>query len=215
VTAGASCLVCLLLNNYILIKHIYSLYDHRKNILRALQYACGITYIAAFIFVILTLRELVADIQWDGIVYKTCVFTSPARFFVGIWCPQVAFELYTFGLTVMNSAERPRRAQIKLITNLNRDGLLYIVVLFLIRTLNMLLSAIPDAALNLMVTFFAWSITILTLSRLVLRVEDMRYKAARVPGYVDALELELAMRDGGTQSLPRVIIETVTTTVAR
>ncbi|KAL6298319.1 hypothetical protein BKA93DRAFT_754263 [Sparassis latifolia] len=136
--------------NIILVRRVYTLYDHRKIILRLLLFACMLTYIIAFAFVILTMREMIAAITWEPTPLRTCVLTSRPKFAVGFWTPQawrVVFELFAFGLTITNAAERPRRAQSRLVSELNRDGFAYILMLFCIRTTNLVLSVLPPADL--------------------------------------------------------------------
>jgi len=214
IVAGIGILLAFAFNNYILMCHLYSLYDHRKTILRISLIACATAYIIALPFVVLSVREMLDDnIAWDPVVYHTCVLTKRIRFAIGIWLPQVAFELFMFVLTIVNAAERPRRAQSKLISDLTRDGLMYILVVFAIRVINLVLFSQPDPAYNFMTGFFTWAVTILTLSRLVLRVERMRFDAAKLPDYMTTMELTL--RGIGTDSQPRVIVDTTTTVIAR
>ncbi|GBE78468.1 hypothetical protein SCP_0113570 [Sparassis crispa] len=215
IAVGVSTILSTASTNFVLIVRVYALYDHRKKILRILIYACVLTFSIGMVFGALALRELIASMIWEPLLYRTCILTSQPHYLVGYWAPQVAFELFTFLLTIFNAAERPRRAQSKLVTDLYRDGFLYIFILFWIRVLNMALSAVPDAAYNLLTPFFTWSVTILTLSRLVLRVEDMRRRAGTMHGHVDALELTLQheahVEAAVAGRFPFITVNTVTT----
>ncbi|GBE84610.1 hypothetical protein SCP_0605890 [Sparassis crispa] len=87
-----------------------------------------------------------------------------------------------------------------------------------IRTTNLVLSVLPpaDLAYNWLFVFLLWSITLLTLSRLVVRVEAMRDRVGTMTLYVDELELTVQNEEcaqsaeGG--SPPFITINTVTTT---
>jgi len=213
IEAAISFLLSVATGHFILIMRLYALYDQKKNILRILQITFVFTYAIAFAFGVLTVTELESNILWLPLIAHECILTTRPRFLVGFWAPQVVFELFMFVLTVVNAAERPRRAQSKLMAVLNRDGFIYFFVVFGIRFVNLVLSTLPNPNYDLMITYFTWAVTITTLSRMILKVESMREEASRSPGYLTGtFELE---EHEDRPSVSKVAINTVTTTQVR
>ncbi|KAH8997712.1 hypothetical protein EDB86DRAFT_2828801 [Lactarius hatsudake] len=97
----------LVLANYIMIIRVYTLWDHRKWMLRTLFIGYALSQPASY--------------------------SLPA-----------IFDVFLFVLTITNAASRPRRANVKIITDLRRDGLVFYLGLFVGRFLNVALSIPTD-----------------------------------------------------------------------
>ena len=93
--------------------------------------------------------------RYEPLVFHTCVVMEKPHLLSGLWgsqvgaefqflsnwltaywwraIKQVVFDIYVFVLTIWNAAERPRRVETELVTQLNRDGIFFFFVrLFLL-----------------------------------------------------------------------------------
>ncbi|KAG9312686.1 hypothetical protein JVU11DRAFT_7103 [Chiua virens] len=130
--------------------------------------------------------------------------------FVLLWSPGMAFELMIFFTMLWNALDRPRSRKTGVAKILYRDGSLFFLVLFVSRLLNMLVSIIAPASLLFVGVFFIWSISNITLSRLVLKlrrlstpaVDDEQEDAETALEDVEHTELPVLPRhgSGGGQS---------------
>lgn len=66
--------------------------------------------------------------QVDNVVFHTCIITKKPHRLIGLWASQVVFDIYVFLMTIVNAAERPRRVETELVSDLSRDGVLYFFV---------------------------------------------------------------------------------------
>ncbi|TFK45970.1 hypothetical protein OE88DRAFT_1059173 [Heliocybe sulcata] len=113
--------------------------------------------------------------SYDAEDFHICALSARARYLPAVWGCQIAFDVYIFALSVINAAERPRRAESPLMSGLYRDGVFFFAALFWLRVANMTASGLPDVSYNLLLSFSVWPMTILTTSRLILRMEAMKY----------------------------------------
>ncbi|KAI0310456.1 hypothetical protein OF83DRAFT_870053 [Amylostereum chailletii] len=86
----------------------YITWDHRPRIIRILNGALAFSFLASFGCCIASLTELYHDIELDNDVYHVCLISHKPSAWVGIWVPQVVFQVFTIGLTLFNAGERPR-----------------------------------------------------------------------------------------------------------
>ncbi|KAH9162467.1 hypothetical protein EDB89DRAFT_638690 [Lactarius sanguifluus] len=116
----------LILANYIMIIRVYTLWDHRKWMLRTLYIGYSLSVCSTLAFVATSIVQL----AHDPIIFHMCLITGRSPYWIGIWLSQALFDVFLFVLTVTNAASRPRRANVKIITDLRRDGLVFYLGLF-------------------------------------------------------------------------------------
>ncbi|KAI0057040.1 hypothetical protein BV25DRAFT_1902896 [Artomyces pyxidatus] len=191
-------LLTLTAGNYLMIVRIYTLWDHRKWVLRVVLAGFGICVcltLGMLIPSVDTILRSVSGARFDNDIFHVCVIGVQPKFWVGIWVSQVAFDVFCLLLTVANAASRPRTVDVRLISDLRRDGLIFYVAIFSLRLLNVVLAAINRVHLFLMAITFVWSMTTVTVCRLVLRVERMIQKVGEDPRRFGHTSFELHFLD--------------------
>lgn len=126
---------------------------------------------ATIAFVVATCVELMPLIIYDPIVFRMCLIVGRTPYWIGIWLSQALFDVFLFVLTLFNAASRPRRANVKIITDLRRDGCVFYLGLFVGRFLNIALSIPASREYYPIAVSFVLSLTTVSVTRLVLRVE--------------------------------------------
>ncbi|KAI9452640.1 hypothetical protein BJY52DRAFT_1190127 [Lactarius psammicola] len=130
----------LILANYIMIIRVYTLWDHRKWMLQTLYVGYSISVCSTVAFVAISIVQLAPHVIHDSFIFHMCLITGRSPYWIGIWLSQALFDVFLFVLTLFNAASRPRRANVKIITDLRRDGCVFYLGLFVGRFLNVALS---------------------------------------------------------------------------
>ncbi|KAH9044186.1 hypothetical protein EDB84DRAFT_821743 [Lactarius hengduanensis] len=118
------------LANYIMIIRVYTLWDHRKWMLRTLYIGYSLSVCSTIAFVATSIVQLAPHVIHDPFIFHMCLITGRSPYWIGIWLSQALFDVFLFVLTITNAASRPRRANVKIITDLRRDGLVFYLGLF-------------------------------------------------------------------------------------
>ncbi|KAH9060330.1 hypothetical protein EDB83DRAFT_907564 [Lactarius deliciosus] len=163
----------IVLANYIMIIRVYTLWDHRKWMLRTLYIGYSLSVCSTIAFVATSIVQLAPHVIHDPFIFHMCLITGRTPYWIGIWLSQALFDVFLFVLTITNAASRPRRANVKIITDLRRDGLVFYLGLFVGRFLNVALSIPTDRQYYLIAVSFVLSLSTVTVTRLVLRVERL------------------------------------------
>lgn len=169
-TMGA---ILLSLANWGLIVWQYSLWDHRRWVLRALMCAFTVSYLSLLVCLAYGIYQLFDTISFDQEIFHTCMVHNKTAAFTGAWGAQVAFDVAVGAMTFWNAADRPRRAEIKLVSDMLRDGFLWYCVVFAVRLANLILCFFHNASFGLMGFFFHWAIVSAVVPRMLLRLEDI------------------------------------------
>lgn len=165
--------MALVLANYIMLIRVYTLWDHRKWMLQTLYVGYFLSVFATIAFVIMTCVELMPRMIYDPIIFRMCLIVGRTPYWIGIWLSQALFDVFLFVLTLFNAASRPRRANVKIITDLRRDGCVFYLGLFVGRFLNVALSIPTDKEYYPIAVSFVLSLSTVSVTRLVLRVERL------------------------------------------
>jgi hypothetical protein len=165
--------MALVLANYIMLIRVYTLWDHRKWTLKILHVGYFVSVCATIAFVTASIVQLTPHIVSDPYIFRMCLIAGRSRYWIGIWLSQALFDVFLFILTLFNAASRPRRANVKIITDLRRDGCLFYLGLFVGRFLNVALSIPKSREYYPIAVSFVLSLSTVTVNRLVLRVEGL------------------------------------------
>ncbi|KAI0259689.1 hypothetical protein BC834DRAFT_607292 [Gloeopeniophorella convolvens] len=118
----------LILANYVMLIRVYTLWDHRKWMLRTLFFGYAISLCATVAFVATSIVQLIPHVSFDPVIFHMCLVEGRSPYWIGIWLSQALFDVFLFVLTFFNAASRPRRANVKIITDLRRDGGVFYLV---------------------------------------------------------------------------------------
>jgi hypothetical protein len=91
--------------------------------------------------------NLSADIKWSPEVHM-CIPTTTTPYLAATWGAPVFFELHVIIATVYNTISTPRSAQMPLTKALQRHGLMFFVVVLMVRLLNLVLAAVARPSLT-------------------------------------------------------------------
>jgi len=163
----------LILANYIMLIRVYTLWDHRKWMLRTLYVGYSVSVCSTIAFVVTSIVQLAPHVIHDPYIFHMCLITARTPYWIGIWLSQALFDVFLFVLTLFNAASRPRRANVKIITDLRRDGCVFYLGLFVGRFLNVALSIPTSKQFYPIAVSFVLSLSTVTVTRLVLRVERL------------------------------------------
>jgi hypothetical protein len=163
----------LILANYIMLIRVYALWDHRKWMLQTLYVGYSISVCSTIAFVATSIVQLAPHVIHDSYLFHMCLITTRTPYWIGIWLSQALFDVFLFVLTIFNAASRPRRANVKIITDLRRDGCVFYLGLFVGRFLNVALSIPTSKQYYPIAVSFVLSLSTVTVTRLVLRLERL------------------------------------------
>jgi hypothetical protein len=163
----------LILANYIMLIRVYALWDHRKWMLQTLYVGYSISVCSTVAFVATSIVQLAPHVIHDSYLFHMCLITARTPYWIGIWLSQALFDVFLFVLTIFNAASRPRRANVKIITDLRRDGCVFYLGLFVGRFLNVALSIPTSKQYYPIAVSFVLSLSTVTVTRLVLRLERL------------------------------------------
>ncbi|KAJ6502759.1 hypothetical protein C8R47DRAFT_1106705, partial [Mycena vitilis] len=119
-----------------------------------------------------------------------CTFSTKPSVF-GLWVPGLVFEVVIFITVCWNTLDRPRalgpESDSHITRMLLRDGLIYFVILTVLRVANTLIAVLAPISLLFVILFFIWAATTVTTTRLII---NSRREIGRVEEF-----LELRMAD--------------------
>lgn len=90
---------------------------------------------------------------------------------IGVWAGMVTFDIFVLVMLFINAVNRPYRENSEIIQSLRRDGIKYLTVLLIMRSINLGLTIFCTAGEILVIAFFMWAIVSVTLSRFLLTVK--------------------------------------------
>ncbi|KAI0043802.1 hypothetical protein FA95DRAFT_343761 [Auriscalpium vulgare] len=141
-------------------------------ILRALLAAYAVSAIATLVTGVLIVRVMRRTARFNDI-FHTCTFPEKPKVWPAFWATQLGFDFFALVLTFLNAADRPRQATVKLITELRRDGGLWSLAMTAFRVLSLVLSIPTGVSLYTMTYTFGWSISAISVCRLLLGYENV------------------------------------------
>ncbi|KAF7359996.1 hypothetical protein MVEN_00726900 [Mycena venus] len=100
-----------------------------------------------------------------------CSFSSKPNV-AGLWIPGLIFEVVVFATCCWNALDRPRAlgtdSETYITRMLFRDGVIYFMILFVLRIANTILAVVAPVSLIFVAVYFIWAATTATTSRLII-----------------------------------------------
>ncbi|KAJ7080542.1 hypothetical protein C8R44DRAFT_824203 [Mycena epipterygia] len=175
---GSAAMIFGAISHSIIVLRIYTLWDQRANVARAL--------IATFIICIVatTAIGIVGELQLQPLfkfseIFTTCIILSKPRIIFVVFGVQSLFDILVIFISVYNALERPHRTHSEVIMSLQHDGLKFILALFALRTSYLISSLVGDAGQCFAVVATCWSFTSIISARLHLRLDGLHLKGAQ------------------------------------
>ncbi|TFY78803.1 hypothetical protein EWM64_g5209 [Hericium alpestre] len=158
----------------LLIMRLYALWDHRKRILQALVAGFILTYTASIVLVIYSVVQMLGHTRLEDNFFHMCVIETRPSTWAWFWVSQIAFDVFVVLVSLINAADRPRGLNVKLLTDLRRDGWLFYLALFTLRLMNLVLDFVHNPTFVVLGFFFDWAMVTVVICRLLLRLEYMK-----------------------------------------
>ncbi|KAJ7791282.1 hypothetical protein B0H14DRAFT_2535082 [Mycena olivaceomarginata] len=100
-----------------------------------------------------------------------CSFSAKPNV-AGLWIPGLIFEVVVFMTVCWNALDRPRAlgtdSETHITQILFRDGVIYFIILFVLRVSNTVLALVAPVSLIFVAVYFIWAATTITTSRLII-----------------------------------------------
>jgi len=204
-------------SNFLILLRLWVLWDRSPRLMLGTLTFFVVTQLVSLSFVGYVVYDMLPTLFFDPILHVCMPMSKPN--FVMLWSPGIVFELVVFLAAVWNALDRPRSRDVRMTKIMYRDGSLYFLGLFALRLLNLLLCVIAPAPLTFLGVFFIWSISNITLARLILNLRRLSCDAGdnhaeckdEEDDNVECAELELPVlrrecRGGGSDAEPHKIL---------
>ncbi|KAK0462713.1 hypothetical protein IW261DRAFT_1576317 [Armillaria novae-zelandiae] len=169
-------IITIAIGNFLALMHIWNLWDRDGRLMILTSCLFVATQIANLVCLAFALVHITESVYFNP-TFSMCMLTD--RHSAGIiWAPGVAFEAVIFSALFWNALSRPRYLEDDFTKVLYRDGFAYILVVFVLRLMNLILSFVAPLSLIFLGIFFIWCSTTMTVTRLVLNVAGMAEKRA-------------------------------------
>ncbi|KAF9009245.1 hypothetical protein BDZ89DRAFT_1143908 [Hymenopellis radicata] len=169
--------------------HLWNLWDRDRRMMYATLSLFVLTFIGNMACTAVTIVSLNETLHFNRQL-GLCAILDRGRTPL-LWAPSIAFDIVTLVCVVYSALERPRSAQTAVTRVLYRDGIVYLLLLFLLRLVNLFLSIFAPVSLIFIGVFFIWCSTTVTVTRFTLNLMRMeaREKARRQALFLELEEL--------------------------
>lgn len=186
-------IITIAIGNFLALMHIWNLWDRDGRLMISTSCLFVATQIANIICLTFSLVHITESVYFNS-TFSMCMLTD--RHSAGIiWVPGVAFEAVIFSALFWNALSRPRYLEDDFTKVLYRDGFAYILVVFVLRLMNLILSFVAPLSLIFLGIFFIWCSTTMTVTRLVLNVAGMAEKRALHMFQIELAQFEYTDED--------------------
>ncbi|KAJ7204863.1 hypothetical protein B0H12DRAFT_1243584 [Mycena haematopus] len=170
------------ISNFLVLLRIWTTLPHSH---RLKVWSVGIFAVAqllSFAFTSWAVANMIPVLIFDPRV-GLCSFSSKPDV-VGFWVIGLAYEVLVFATVCWNTLDRPRAlcsgSDPGVTRMLFRDGIIYFVILFVLRTANTVIAVVSPVSSLFVIVFFVWASTTVTTTRLILNSRRAAGKAARL-----------------------------------
>lgn len=117
---------------------------------------CSVTWSCVFLIYVsyLLLKFSLAGIRWSSEA-GMCMAETSSRYLGATWGAPIIFELHVIAVVVYNTIATPRSENVRLTQALQRDGLIFFIVVLLLRQLNLILAVAARPSLTMLSALYA------------------------------------------------------------
>ncbi|KAH7913691.1 hypothetical protein BJ138DRAFT_1145521 [Hygrophoropsis aurantiaca] len=164
------------MGNVLIIYRVFLLWDRSPRIMKRMLIGAAVTFACTALFAIIICVQQFKSLEWEAAPLMSCVLTKPNRFYTGMWTTQALFEVYAACLILGNTLNIPRTSDWQIWNMLYNDGIIIVIIAFLLRIINIVISSLQNALYTLVgISFISAMISTLN-SRLVLRLYQRQEK---------------------------------------
>ncbi|KAJ6572155.1 hypothetical protein B0H19DRAFT_1256062 [Mycena capillaripes] len=150
-------------SHFVIIMRIYRLWDRRRNVARILT-----TSFTVCISVIIILAELT---YFEPL--QTCRFGTKPKVVTAMLGVLSFFDFSLVLLIVFNAMDRPRLTDVKIVSELQRDGLGFFLTIFVLRFVDTIVSIFQDTTPVFLAMTTVWGFCTIVNARLHMRLEGL------------------------------------------
>ncbi|KAH7886756.1 hypothetical protein F5I97DRAFT_1953475 [Phlebopus sp. FC_14] len=161
-------MVSIATSNFLVLLRLWVLWDRKPRLVLWTLVLFIVTQMAALGLTGYFVSSMLPILVFDPTLY-ICNFTEKPKLIL-LWSPGIVFELMIFATTCWNALDRPMPQDVQMAKILYRDGSVYFFGLFALRLVNLVLSITAPLPLIFLGLFFIWSISNITLARLILNL---------------------------------------------
>ncbi|KIJ67310.1 hypothetical protein HYDPIDRAFT_25778 [Hydnomerulius pinastri MD-312] len=201
-------------SNFLVLLRLWVLWDRTPKLMLWTLALFIITQITALGLTGYVVYSMIPTLIFEADLH-VCILTEKPKF-VLLWSPGIAFEAMIFVTTFWNAFDRPRPQDAQMAKILYRDGSVYFLGLFgkydplylpmtlfmsslALRVVNLVLSIVAPLSLIFLGVFFIWSISNITLARLILNLRRVSVETEE-DDIADPTELPVLHRHQSAQS---------------
>ncbi|KAJ7110158.1 hypothetical protein C8R44DRAFT_884152 [Mycena epipterygia] len=157
-----------LISNFLVLLRIYTIIPRRHKVVVWTFSFFVLVQVTSFAVTTWTIVNMIPLISFEPVA-RLCTFTRKPNF-AGLWVVGLAFEIVIFAITWWNALDRPRTmtSDAAVTKMLFRDGAVYFIVLFVLRTANTVISVVAPVSLLFVGVFIIWAGATITTSRLII-----------------------------------------------
>ncbi|KAJ6540414.1 hypothetical protein B0H19DRAFT_1036312 [Mycena capillaripes] len=181
VTSYAGCF-SIMISNFLVLLRIWTTLPGGHRLIGWSFVFFVVMQIANFAVTTWVISEMIPVLFFEP-TFGLCTFSSKPNV-VGLWVPGLLFEVVVFITVCWNMLFRKgvlrldSDAQVTHV--LFRDGVIYFVILFVLRIANTVIAVVAPISLIFVIVFFIWAATTLTTSRLIINARRAVGKARRL-----------------------------------
>lgn len=173
-------LITIAISNFIVLLRLWVLWDRNRRLMAWTILYYVLTQIATIACSTIVIGKMIPAISFQKTL-GICILSDRAHIAL-FWAPGIFFEVMVFITTFWNAVGRPQDRNSPFVKAMYRDGLAYFMILFSLRMTNLLLALFAPLSLIFLGCFFIWASTTVTLTRLVLNLRRMSYRAGIASG---------------------------------
>ncbi|KAF8499586.1 hypothetical protein F5888DRAFT_1683520 [Russula emetica] len=153
------------------------LWDKSPRVVLGLSIALTMSFLATITSTVASIIYTEPTVRYDPSL-KLCYPTKSSKSFAIIWAtPLLAFDITVLAFMIYNSLSNPRDLKTTLKGILYRDGILFFLLVALIRALNLLLVIVTEPDLAGFPAYFSWAIITLACRHLLIHIHSCEQEA--------------------------------------
>ncbi|KAF9646254.1 hypothetical protein BDM02DRAFT_3118914 [Thelephora ganbajun] len=175
----SAAMTCMAVSHVMITLRVDALWNYNKKITYTMLGGFVVTYSVAVAFFIVTIVDLRKAVFFFPSV-NSCLVSHSPHLANGIWAAMVSFDVFVFGLVLINAVDRPYREASEVVLSLRKDGIIFFLAILVIRAFNLIFSLKTGRSETFLVVYLMWVTFSITICRLVLRIEATTGQTSRL-----------------------------------
>ncbi|KAH9986753.1 hypothetical protein BJV74DRAFT_844059 [Russula compacta] len=157
--------------NLLAFLRVVVLWDKSPRILFGLSILFILSFFVSVGGLIASVVLLLPSVKY-GALSQACYLTKTSPMFVVLWVSPLVFVIPALSLTAYNALSRPRGSKTTLMRVLHRDGMLFFLIVTLLRVMNVAFSTLTEPGLIGLPIYFSWAMVLLAINRMLIHIRS-------------------------------------------